>query len=284
MKRKFWKMHGIGNDYIYFDCTKEDLPDPARLAVRLSDRHFSVGGDGIILVCGSEIADGKMRMFNADGSEGKMCGNGIRCVGKFLYEVLGIRKEVLTVETLSGVKELRLKTENGKVVSVTVGMGRAVLTPSEIPVLLGKDRAVGVPLEVEGKTYRVTCVSMGNPHCVVFGGDPYELDLEKIGPLFERHPAFPERVNTEFVQPLAPNELRMRVFERGSGETWACGTGACAAAVAAVLGGYSEEGAEVTVHLRGGDLKIVYAGGEVSMTGPAEFAFTGEAEIGEEKD
>ena len=279
MLKKFYKLHGIGNDYVYFDCFDGEPQNPSELSVRLSDRRFSVGGDGVILVCRSDVADGKMRMFNADGSEGKMCGNGIRCVGKFLYEIKGIRKETLTVETLSGIKTLKLTVENGKVVAVTVDMGRAVLTPERIPALFAGDRAVNAPLLVGETCYRVTCVSMGNPHCVTFVDDPYALDLEKLGPKFEKHPAFPESVNTEFVQVLGRNELKMRVWERGSGETWACGTGACAVTVAAVLNGFCDEGAKITVHLRGGDLQIVYTEETVTMTGPAALAYTGEVEI-----
>ena len=272
-------MHGIGNDYIYFDCFDGELSDPSSVSIKLSDRHFSVGGDGIVMICASRIADAKMRMFNADGSEGKMCGNAIRCIGKYLYEIKGIQKDVLTVETLSGIKTLHIHAENGKVTSVTVDMGRAILFPDEIPALFEGERVVNAPLIVNGTTYRVTAVSMGNPHCVVFGGDPYALDLEKIGPQFENHPAFPERVNTEFVRVLSKNDLEMRVWERGSGETWACGTGACAVAVAAVLNGYADEGADITVHLRGGNLVICYTGDTVLMTGPAEIAFKGEVEV-----
>lgn len=208
-----------------------------------------------------------------------MCGNAIRCVGKFLYEVRGVHKRVLTVETLSGVKTLDLSVENGAVASVTVDMGKAILAPEEIPAKFEGSTVVDRPLRVGDTEYRVTCVSMGNPHCVVFGGDPYKLDLEKIGPDFEHNPAFPERVNTEFVQILARNEVKMRVWERGSGETWACGTGACAVAVASVLNGYCDVGAEITVHLRGGDLVVRYTGGTVFMTGPATFAFEGTVEI-----
>lgn len=277
--KQFVKMHGIGNDYIYFDCFDEEPSDPSALAVRLSDRHFSIGGDGVILVCKSRIADGKMRMFNADGSEGKMCGNGIRCVGKFLYEIKGIRKDVLTVETLSGVKTLKMDAKDGIVRSVTVDMGAPIFNPAEIPVSMEGDMIVGKPLSVGGESYRVTCVSMGNPHCVVFGGDPYLLDLEKIGKQFERHEAFPQSVNTEFVQVLDRNELKMRVWERGSGETWACGTGACAVAVAGVLNGFCDRNREITVHLRGGDLKIVYTDQTAFMSGPAEISFTGEVAI-----
>ena len=276
MKKSFYKMHGIGNDYIYFDGM---LPDPAAAAKRLSDRHFSVGGDGIVLILPSEIADAKMRMFNADGSEGRMCGNAIRCVGKYLYEVKKMEKNTLTVETLAGVKTLHLKVFDGVVRGVTADMGRAFLVPKEIPTHFEGDKIVNRPLIVGGETYNVTCVSMGNPHCVVFGKDPYEIELETLGPQFENHPAFPERVNTEFVEVLGRNELKMRVWERGSGETWACGTGACAAAIAAVLNGYADKGAEITVHLRGGDLVIRYTDETVFMTGPAEFAFEGTIEL-----
>lgn len=269
-------MHGIGNDYIYFDCFEEDLEDPGTVAKKLSDRHFSIGGDGIVLILPSRIADARMRMFNADGSEGKMCGNAIRCVGKFLYELKNIKKEVITVETLSGVKAMKIFAKDGIVNTATVDMGRAELLPQNIPALFEGEEIVSHPLIVGEKTYRVTCVSMGNPHCVVFGGDPDEADLEKIGPLFERHPAFPERVNTEFVQALEKNVLKMRVWERGSGETWACGTGACAAAVAGVLNGYCEKDADITVKLKGGDLVIRSTAEGILMTGPAEFAFKGE--------
>lgn len=279
MKRHFWKMHGIGNDYIYFDCFDWFPSDPSAVAVTLSDRHFSVGGDGVVYICRSEKADGRMRMFNADGSEGKMCGNAIRCIGKFLYEVKGIRKDVLTVETESGVKTLALTAEDGIVQSVRVDMGAAELRPAQIPAAFAGERAVDVPLDVNGTQYRVTCVSMGNPHCVTFVDDPYALDLEKLGPQFEHHAAFPARVNTEFVRADGRNELTMRVWERGSGETWACGTGACAAAVAGVLNGFCGQGEEITVHLRGGDLAICVTADAVFMTGPAAFAFEGEADI-----
>ena len=278
-KRKFYKMHGIGNDYIYFDCFDAPIYDPAAAAKKLSDRHFSVGGDGIVLILPSGVADAKMRMFNADGSEGMMCGNAIRCVGKFLYEVRGLQKNIITVETLSGIKTLQLFVQNGEVVSVTVDMGRAELDPAKIPARFEGDRAVNVPLTVGGVKYKVTCVSMGNPHCVVFGGNPDHIDVEKIGSQFENCSAFPDRVNTEFIEVLGKNELKMRVWERGSGETLACGTGACAAAVAAVLNGYCEENAEISVHLRGGVLTVRYTGESVFMTGPAEFAFTGEADL-----
>ncbi len=279
MQKKFWKMHGIGNDYIYFDCFDWQPDDPAALAVKLSDRHFSVGGDGVVLIMRSAVADARMRMFNADGSEGKMCGNAIRCIGKFLYEIKGMQRPVLKVETLSGIKTLSVNAENGVVRSVRVDMGAAELRPSRIPARFEGERAVNVPLVADGKEYRVTCVSMGNPHCVTFVDDPYSVDLERTGPAFEHHAAFPERVNTEFVRVDGRNELTMRVWERGSGETWACGTGACAVATAGVLNGFCDAGAEITVHLRGGDLSVSYTPEAVYMTGPAAFAFTGEVEI-----
>ncbi len=279
MIRQFYKLHGIGNDYIYFDCFDEELPNPEQLAVRLSDRHRSIGGDGIILICRSAIADAKMRMFNADGSEGKMCGNGIRCVGKFLYDVKGIRKQTLTVETLSGVKTLQLHTENGQLISITVDMGKAFLATEDIPALFEGDKIVDRSLVVGDEEYKVTCVSMGNPHCIVFDADPDEIDLDKIGRKFETHAVFPERVNTEFVKVLARNELKMRVWERGSGETLACGTGACAVAVAAVLNGFCDENADIRVRLPGGELIISYKNGSVYMTGPAELAYIGTVDL-----
>ena len=272
-------MHGIGNDYIYFDAFDGMPENPDEIAIKLSNRHTSIGGDGVIFVAKSDKADGFMRIFNLDGSEGKMCGNGIRCVGKFLYEIKGIKKDILKVETLSGVKTLALDVKDDKVISVKVDMGKAELCPKNIPALLGGDRAIKVPLTVGGATYEVTLVSMGNPHCVTFVSDLDGLEIEKIGPKFESHEAFPERINTEFVKVIGRNEIAMRVWERGSGETMACGTGACAAAVASVLNGYCEKGSEVLVHLRGGDLIIRYTDDTVTMTGGAELAFTGEVEL-----
>lgn len=276
---KFYKMHGIGNDYIYFDCMKTEVPNPEELAVKLSDRHFSIGGDGVILLCPSNVADCKMRMFNADGSEGKMCGNGVRCVGKLAHDLGYVNADICRVETLSGVKTLEFTLDkSGKVESAKVDMGAAELNGEKIPSAYKGEKVVGAPLTVGGKEYAVTLVSMGNPHCVVFA-DPDEIDLEATGRLFENHPAFPERINTEFVKVIRRNELKMRVWERGSGETLACGTGACAAAVAAVLNGYCGKGEEICVHLRGGDLKIVYTDNAVYMTGGATLAFVGEIDI-----
>ena len=280
MKIDFTKMHGCGNDYIYVDMFKTPAFDFEKAAIALSDRHFGIGGDGIILVCPSDKADAKMRIFNADGSEGMMCGNGIRCVGKYVYDSGIARKEVLTIDSLSGVKTLHMTIENGKAAAARVDMGPAILEPARIPVNLPGERAVAVPVEVAGKEYKITCVSMGNPHAVIFiDHDPMELDLPKIGPDFEHHPLFPQRVNTEFVRALDDHTLQMRVWERGSGETWACGTGTCASAVAAVLNGYCKKGEDILVHLRGGDLTIRYTDETVYMTGPAATAFTGSVEL-----
>ena len=274
----FTKMHGAGNDYIYVNCFGGEPADPSALAVRLSDRHKGIGADGLVLICKSGVADAKMRMFNADGSEGKMCGNAIRCVGKYLYDRGMTEKRDLSIETLSGVKQLRLFVEDGKVTSARVDMGAAVFDPARIPVLLPGSAVIGERVHIAGGVHTITCVSMGNPHCVVFAA-PEELDLEKIGPAFENSPLFPERINTEFVRVLRKNELKMRVWERGSGETWACGTGACAVAVAAVLNGCADMNTPITVHLRGGDLVITYTGETVYMTGGATLVFWGEIEI-----
>ena len=277
MKRKFIKMEGAGNDYIYFDCLHEPLASPEALAVRLSDRHKGIGGDGIVLICPSGIADAKMRMFNADGSEGKMCGNAIRCVGKYLYESGAARREALSIETLSGVKKIKLYPENGIVPRVRVDMGAAVFDAEKVPVLLPARQIIDYPVQIAGETHRITCVSMGNPHCVVFE-NPDSLDLSQIGPLFESAPLFPERINTEFVQKIGERTLKMRVWERGSGETLACGTGACAAAAAAVAQGIFPRGEDIEVRLRGGTLTI-NVGDTVFMTGEAKIVFTGEVEL-----
>ena len=278
---KFTKMHGIANDYIYINCFKETVDDPNGLSIRLSDRRRSIGGDGIILICPSEVADFRMRMFNADGSEGKMCGNGTRCIGKYVYDKGLTDKTTVTLETLAGIKTLDLHVVNGKVESVTVDMGKAEFKPSEVPVKFDGDEMVNAPLEVVGKTWNATAVSMGNPHCVIFTDeDISKLELEKIGPSFENNVIFPDRVNTEFVNIIDDHTLSMRVWERGSGETMACGTGACAVAAAAVKTGICKAGERITVKLLGGDLEIVIAPDwGVSMTGPAEIAFEGEVEI-----
>ncbi len=281
MKLSFTKMHGCGNSYIYFNCFEQPVPDPGPLSVRLSEPHFGIGGDGIILISPSDKADAQMRIFNADGSEGKMCGNGIRCVGKYLYDngMVGDRTTI-TVDTLSGVKTLVLTAENGKMLSARVDMGPAILTPHDIPVLLAGDTVIGAPLVIDERVYHITCVSMGNPHCVIFLNEDIEtLDLERLGPKFEHNALFPERVNTEFVNTLPDGSLKMRVWERGSGETWACGTGACAVGVAAVLTGRAEKNQDITVHLRGGDLTVRYTEETVFMTGAATTVFKGEIEL-----
>lgn len=273
---KFTKMHGCGNDYIYVNCFEEKVENPSETAIRVSDRHFGIGSDGLILICPSEVADFKMRMFNADGSEGKMCGNGIRCVAKYVYD-FGLTSETsITVETLSGIKHLELNVENGKVAAVKVNMGSPVIIPTEIPVLFHGEKMVNEPVMVAGREYRMTCVSMGNPHAITFVEDVKSLNLEQIGPDFEKHEIFPDRVNTEFIHVIDRHTIDMRVWERGSGETLACGTGACASVVACVLNNVTDH--EVLVHLIGGDLKVTYDKEQntVFMTGPAAVVCTGQ--------
>ncbi|MBQ1901547.1 MAG: diaminopimelate epimerase [Lachnospiraceae bacterium] len=277
---KFTKMHGCGNDYVYVDCTKEPLADPEAVARFVSDRHFGIGSDGLILINSSEVADFEMAMYNADGSRGEMCGNGIRCVAKFVYDKGLTDKTKITVETLAGIKTLDLNVEKGQVKTVRVNMGSPTLKCTEIPVVFPQDEMINEPMEVEGKIYPVTCVSMGNPHCVTFmDEDVRKLDLEKIGPSFENHETFPKRVNTEFANILDRKHIRMRVWERGSGETLACGTGACATAVAAVLNGLTED--TVDLELLGGHLAITYDRIQnlVFMTGPATIVFDGEIKL-----
>ena len=277
MKLKFTKMHGCGNDYIYFDCFDQTVEHPEALAVKLSDRHFGIGGDGIVLICPSRTADARMRMFNLDGSEGKMCGNASRCVAKYLFDNRMVNKEVMTLETLSGIKSIRVYAQNGVATSAQVNMGAAELRPENIPVKLEGDKIIGRRVNIGGEDYDITCVSMGNPHCVVFGGDPCRLDLEKIGPAFERAALFRQQVITEFVQVLVNRTLRMRVWERGSGITMACGTGACASVAAAVSKGFCRSDEPVLVRLDGGVLRIqIDASGRVTMTGPAETIYEGE--------
>ncbi|MGN0637834.1 MAG: diaminopimelate epimerase [Huintestinicola sp.] len=277
---KFTKMQGIGNDYIYVNCFEEKVPDPERVSQIVSDRHFGIGGDGLVLIMPSDKADFRMRMFNADGSEGNMCGNATRCIGKFVYDNGLTDKTEITLETRSGIKYLTLYPENGKVKTVLVNMGKAILKPSDIPMNAEGDSFINKPIEVSGKEVFITAVSMGNPHAVTYVEDVDGLELEKIGPAYENHPLFPERVNTEFIKVLDSHTIQMRVWERGSGETWACGTGACAAAVASVENGYFRRGEEITVKLRGGDLFITYKeDGTVLMRGPAETVFTGEIDV-----
>lgn len=280
MRYPFTKMHGCGNDYIYINCFETPLDTPEEFARRFSDRRFGIGGDGVILICPSKVADVRMRMFNADGSEGAMCGNGIRCVAKFAADHHLVEpKEELTIETKSGIKTLYLyRGEDGLVSAVKVNMGKASFFPPEIPADFPGERAVQAPLEVNGETHAVTLVSMGNPHCVLFCEEVDGLNLEAIGPGFECHEKFPDRINTEFVRVLDDHTLQMRVWERGSGETWACGTGTCATVAAACACGICPKGEDVLVHLRGGDLTIRYTDDAVWMTGPATEVFSGYVE------
>lgn len=273
---KFTKMHGCGNDYVYVNCMEKMLEDPDKVSRFVSDRHFGVGSDGLILICPSDQADFRMAMYNADGSEGEMCGNGIRCVAKYVYDYGLTDQTSISVETKGGIKYLDLTVKEGKVSLVKVNMGSPILKPSLIPIRSDKEQFVDEPVTVDGKVYRMTGVSMGNPHVVTFVDDTVSLNLEKIGPSFENHELFPNRINTEFVQVLSRHEINMRVWERGSGETLACGTGTCASAVACVLNGKTDE--HLTVHLLGGDLEIFYdrANDTVWMTGPASVVFDGE--------
>ncbi|WP_306480571.1 diaminopimelate epimerase [Mediterraneibacter sp.] len=274
---KFTKMQGIGNDYVYVNCLKEKIENPSELAKKISDRHFGVGSDGLIMINPSDKADFEMEMYNADGSRGEMCGNGIRCVAKYVYDYGLTDKTSISIETLAGIKYLDLTVEDGKVVLVKVDMGKPIFSPEQIPVVSQRETVVDEPIDIDGQEYRMTCVSMGNPHAVVFiDQDVSEFPLEEIGVKFENHERFPKRVNTEFVNIIDRHTAQMRVWERGSGETLACGTGACAVAVACVLNGLTEE--EVTVKLLGGDLQIKWDKEKdtVYMTGPAEVVFDGE--------
>lgn len=286
---KFTKMHGIGNDYVYVNCFREKVENPEEAAKFVSDRHFGIGSDGLILIKPSEVADCEMEMYNADGSRGKMCGNGIRCVAKYVYDYGITDKTQISVATGSGIKYLDLTVEDGKVALVKVDMGAPILKAAQIPVavaalepeegLSDEAEVVSAAISVKGEDYKITCVSMGNPHGIVCVEDVDGLEIEKIGPHFENHPAFPDRVNTEFIRVIDRKTVQMRVWERGSGETWACGTGACAAAVACILNGWTED--EVTVKLRGGDLRIQWdrQKNTVFMTGPATVVFDGEINI-----
>ncbi|WP_444445029.1 diaminopimelate epimerase [Ruminococcus sp.] len=276
----FSKMHGIGNDYIYINCFQETVTDPEKLSIFLSDVRFGVGSDGLVLILPSEVADFRMRIFNADGSEAMMCGNATRCIGKYVYDMGMTDKTEISLETNSGIKYLTLYPgADNKIESVKVDMGKAILVPKDIPVNSDLDRFIAQPVTVDGKEYAMTCVSMGNPHAIVFLPDVDSLDLEKIGPSFEHHPLFPDRVNTEFVRVIDDHTLQMRVWERGSGETFACGTGTCATVVAAVLNGYCKKEEEILVHLRGGDLRIIYHEDEtVTMIGSATYVFEGKME------
>ncbi len=267
------KMHGIGNDYIYVNCFEEEVKDPSRAARELSDRHFWVGSDGLVLIKPSKTADFEMDMYNSDGSRAEMCGNAIRCVGKYVYDNHMTDKTNITVSTGAGIKVLELFVEDGEVKSVRVDMGEPILKPEDIPCLYEGETAVSRPITVGGREYKVTCVSMGNPHAVVYMEDIDSLEIEKIGPLFENHEMFPRKINTEFLRVTDRKNIKMRVWERGAGETQACGTGACASAVASVLNGKTDR--SVTLHLRGGSLEIEWdeATNHVFMTGEAKKVF-----------
>jgi carbamoyl-phosphate synthase large subunit len=271
----FLKMHGCGNDYIFFDCFKKEIAEPESLSKRLSDRHKGIGSDGIVLILPSKTADAKMRMFNADGSEAGMCGNAIRCVGKYLYESGIVKKPHMEIETLSGIKILELAIIDGIVNSVRVDMGQAYLKPEDIPVNLVGESIIGRQVNIGGKKYEITCVSMGNPHAVIFHDDIDHFDLPVVGPLIECAKIFPKRVNLEVAHIVSRNNIRMRVWERGSGETMACGTGACAVAVAAVLMGYCDKDTDIQIQLKGGVLTIKYTDEAVYMTGSCEKVFEG---------
>lgn len=276
---KFTKMHGCGNDYVYVNCLEETVKNPNAVAKYVSDRHFGIGSDGLILICPSQTADFRMAMYNSDGSEGSMCGNGIRCVAKYVYDYGLTDKTQISIETKSGIKYLDLTVKNGKVSLVKVNMGAPSLASREIPVISETESVIHKPVTVFGKEYHITCVSMGNPHAVTIVDDIASFPVEKVGPLFEHHEMFPDRVNMEFVQLISRTEINMRVWERGAGETWACGTGTCASVVACVINGYTEE--KVLVHLLGGDLQIFYdrEADTVWMTGPATTVFDGEIDV-----
>ena len=276
---KFTKMHGCGNDYVYVNCFEEKVENPSEAAIKVSKRHFGVGSDGMILICPSEVADFQMKMYNADGSMGEMCGNGIRCVAKYVYDHGMTDKTHITIETGAGIKDLDLTVENGKVTMVRVDMGEPILEAAQIPVVSDKEKVINEPILVQGTEWKMTCVSMGNPHAVVFVADTKHLAIKEVGPCFENHKAFPNRTNTEFVQFISSKEINMRVWERGAGETWACGTGTCASVMACILNGYTDD--TVVVHLLGGDLLIEYdrETNHIFMTGPATTVFDGEIEV-----
>ena len=279
---KFTKMHGCGNDYVYVDGAREKIPAERKSEVVkfLSDRHFGIGGDGVIFINPSDVADFEMEMYNMDGSRSEMCGNGIRCVGKYVYDHGLTQKTSLTIVSCGKIKYLELTVEDGKVTKVRVNMGSPILEAAEIPVVAEKSPVVDTPITVDGKEYRMTCVSMGNPHAVVYVDEMIDDEtMAKIGPLFEHHERFPRRVNAEFVKVLSRERVQMRVWERGTGETLACGTGACAVTVASILNGLTEDG--ITVELLGGNLEIFWDREEnvVYMTGPATTVFEGEIEI-----
>ena len=278
---KFTKMQGLGNDYIYVNCFEETVSNPTEVAKFVSDRHFGIGSDGLVLILPSQIADFRMRMLNSDGSEAEMCGNAIRCVGKYVYDNGMTDKTTLRVETLAGIKILDLSLENGKVVLVKVDMGEPILKPGDIPVDSDKDLFVSEPVTIDGKEYKVTCVSMGNPHAVTYVDSVEQFPLEVVGPKMETHRLYPRKINSEFVEVIDRQTLKMRVWERGAGETLACGTGACGVLVASVLNGISDR--KAVIKLLGGDLIIEWneKDNHVYMTGPAVKVFDGEIHLPE---
>mgnify|MGYP000196266510 FL=1 len=281
---KFTKMQGLGNDYVYVNCFEEKIENPPAVARYVSDRHFGIGSDGLIMINPSEVADFEMEMYNADGSRGEMCGNGIRCVAKYVYDYGLTDKTQISVETLGGIKYLDLTVEDGKVSLVKVDMGKPELKSDLIPIISENEKVIDEPIEVDGQVYHMTGVSMGNPHTVIYVDDVKGLDLEKIGPKFENHERFPKRINTEFVHCIDRQTVEMRVWERGSGETLACGTGACAVAVSSILNNLTDT--QVTVKLLGGDLQIEWdrEKDRVFMTGPAKVVFDGVIDITEIKE
>ncbi len=280
MEIKFTKMHGCGNDYVYINCFEQEISSPGKLSMILSDRRYSIGGDGIILICKSEIADAKMRIFNKDGSEGKMCGNGIRCVAKYLFDN-GIVKEKsgIKIETLSGVKIIDIIDNSVKEDLIKVDMGKASLNPNDLPAIFGKDKIINEKITLGDETFNITCVSMGNPHCIIFCDEVYSAKVKEIGSKLSSHKMFPEGVNVEFVSVVDKNNITMRVWERGSGETLACGSGSCASVVAAVENGFCNKNEDVTVHLRGGKLVVNYTDEKVYLIGSAVKAFEGTIEV-----
>ena len=277
--KKFVKMQSAGNDYIYFDCLDSMIEKPEALAIRLCDRHFGIGADGIVLICPSEIADAKMKIYNLDGSEGKMAGNSARCIAKYLYDNKIVSSKHITLETQSGVKELTIFDREGSANAITVNMGKALLNAKEIPVNIDKETVINEPLKIGDEVYNITCVGMGNPHAVVYLDDVNSLNISKIGPMFEESELFPDGVNVEFVSVIDKNTIKMRVWERGIGETLACGTGACAAVVASSLNGLCEKGEDVKVKLPGGELIVNYNDEAVTLTGKAVKVYEGVIEL-----
>lgn len=276
---KFTKMHGAGNDYIYIDCFTENVDNPEEMSRKLSDRHFGIGADGIVLIKPSIIADCSMNIYNADGSQAEMCGNAVRCVAKYIYDNKK-KCDRIKIDTLSGIKAVEIRSKDGKAIGGTVNMGKPILNGRHIPTRYGMSVVKDQILNIDNNDYKITCISMGNPHCVVFCDDIDRLKLDKIGPLFERHEMFPERINTEFVEIVDENHLKIRVWERGSGETLACGTGACAVAVASVINGICRRNEKIKIQVRGGNLSVEWQENDnVYLTGEAVEVFTGEIKM-----